>query len=97
MARRKKKERADELRGMSDDDLSKELQETYRRLFTLRLQLSTRQRLELFIQVCQAVQHAHQKGIIHRDLKVQRQIARIRTLQQERELAAAYSALGQGR
>src|SRR5215475_14203914 len=31
--------------------------------------LSTRQRLELFIQVCQAVQHAHQKGIIHRDLK----------------------------
>src|SRR6266542_3041280 len=31
--------------------------------------LSTNQRLELFIQVCQAVQHAHQKGIIHRDLK----------------------------
>jgi len=28
-----------------------------------------RQRLELFISVCQAVQHAHQKGIIHRDLK----------------------------
>ena len=27
------------------------------------------QRLELFVQVCQAVQHAHQKGIIHRDLK----------------------------
>src|SRR5437773_6884576 len=31
--------------------------------------LSTEQRLDLFIQVCQAVQHAHQKGIIHRDLK----------------------------
>src|SRR5439155_1184108 len=31
--------------------------------------LSTRQRLELFMLVCQAVQHAHQKGIIHRDLK----------------------------
>ena len=31
--------------------------------------LDTRQRLELFVQVCQAVQHAHQKGIIHRDLK----------------------------
>jgi serine/threonine protein kinase len=31
--------------------------------------LSTRQRLDLFIQVCRAVQHAHQKGIIHRDLK----------------------------
>jgi serine/threonine protein kinase len=26
-------------------------------------------RLELFVQVCQAVQHAHQKGIIHRDIK----------------------------
>src|SRR5579864_6193382 len=32
-------------------------------------QLTPRERLELFIQVCQAVQHAHQKGIIHRDLK----------------------------
>jgi serine/threonine protein kinase/WD40 repeat protein len=32
-------------------------------------ELSTSQRLELFIQVCRAVQHAHQKGIIHRDLK----------------------------
>jgi WD40 repeat protein/serine/threonine protein kinase len=31
--------------------------------------LSVRERLELFITVCQAVQHAHQKGIIHRDLK----------------------------
>src|SRR5437762_1917564 len=31
--------------------------------------LTTRQRLELFVSVCQAVQHAHQKGIIHRDLK----------------------------
>ena len=31
--------------------------------------LATPQRLDLFIKVCQAVQHAHQKGIIHRDLK----------------------------
>jgi serine/threonine protein kinase len=31
--------------------------------------LTPRQRLELFVTVCQAVQHAHQKGIIHRDLK----------------------------
>src|SRR5439155_6424792 len=31
--------------------------------------LTTRERLELFVAVCQAVQHAHQKGIIHRDLK----------------------------
>ena len=31
--------------------------------------LGTAERLELFIQVCHAVQHAHQKGVIHRDLK----------------------------
>jgi serine/threonine protein kinase/Flp pilus assembly protein TadD len=34
-----------------------------------RNQLTPKERLELFIPVCQAVQHAHQKGIIHRDLK----------------------------
>jgi eukaryotic-like serine/threonine-protein kinase len=31
--------------------------------------LTPRERLELFLPVCQAVQHAHQKGIVHRDLK----------------------------
>src|SRR5262249_60807345 len=31
--------------------------------------LSPRGRLELFIPVCQAIQHAHQKGVIHRDIK----------------------------
>lgn len=31
--------------------------------------LSTKQRLQLFVDVCKAVQHAHQKGVIHRDLK----------------------------
>ena len=31
--------------------------------------LSTTDRLKLFIQVCQAIQHAHQKGVIHRDIK----------------------------
>ncbi|MBI2926534.1 MAG: serine/threonine protein kinase [Verrucomicrobia bacterium] len=31
--------------------------------------LGTPERLELFIQVCRAVQHAHQKGVTHRDLK----------------------------
>jgi serine/threonine protein kinase/Tfp pilus assembly protein PilF len=31
--------------------------------------LSTPERIKLFVQVCQAVQHAHQKGIIHRDIK----------------------------
>ena len=34
-----------------------------------RERLTIRSRLELFIRVCQAVQHAHTKGIIHRDLK----------------------------
>ena len=31
--------------------------------------LSSRERLDLFVQVCHAIQHAHQKGIIHRDIK----------------------------
>ncbi|MHC4642280.1 MAG: WD40 domain-containing protein [Planctomycetota bacterium] len=31
--------------------------------------LSTKERLDLFISICSAVQHAHQKGIIHRDIK----------------------------
>jgi non-specific serine/threonine protein kinase/serine/threonine-protein kinase len=34
-----------------------------------RHRLTTHERLELFMQVCEGVQHAHQKGIIHRDLK----------------------------
>jgi large subunit ribosomal protein L29 len=75
MAGRKKKERADELRALSDDDLAKELADTYRRLFTLRLQLSTRQQT-----------NTSEKA------KVTRQIARIRTLQRERELSTAYAA-----
>jgi len=37
--------------------------------FCDRHRLSTRQRLELFSQVCLAIHHAHQKGIIHRDIK----------------------------
>ena len=40
-----------------------------RRVTTTANQLAIDDRLELFAQVCQAVQHAHQKGIIHRDLK----------------------------
>ncbi len=34
-----------------------------------RRRLDTRARLELFVRVCEAVQHAHQKAVIHRDLK----------------------------
>lgn len=34
-----------------------------------KLHLGIKQRLELFIQVCHAIQHAHQKGVIHRDIK----------------------------
>lgn len=37
--------------------------------FSAEINLSTRQRLELFIDVCRAIQHAHLKGVIHRDLK----------------------------
>src|SRR5262249_35860577 len=33
------------------------------------LHLTLRERLELFVLICQAIQHAHQKGIIHRDVK----------------------------
>ncbi len=37
--------------------------------FCAQRQFDARQRLELFRDVCSAVQHAHQKGVIHRDLK----------------------------
>ena len=80
MAGRKKKERATELRSLSDDKLSGELTEAYRRMFTVRLQLSTRQ----------------QTNTTER-AKVRRQIARIRTIQRERELAAAFGEQGDGR
>lgn len=63
-----------DLRGMSDEDLVKELDETHRQLFTVRLQLSTRQ----LTNVSQA-------------RKVRRRIGRIKTLQRERELEAAFA------
>ena len=37
--------------------------------FCDKMKLTPKQRLELFVPICQAVQHAHQKGIVHRDLK----------------------------
>jgi large subunit ribosomal protein L29 len=72
MARRKAKERATELRALNEEKLSTELSEAYRRLFTLRLQLSTRQQTNT-----------------SEGAKSRRQIARIRTIQRERELEAA--------
>lgn len=75
MAGRRKKERAEELRALSDEKLATELNEAYRRLFTVRVQLTTRQ----------------QTNTTERT-KVKRQIGRIRTIQRERELAAAYAA-----
>ena len=80
MAGRKKKERADGLRELSDEKLANELNEAYRRLFTIRLGLTTRQQT-----------NTSEKR------KVSRQIGRIRTIQRERELAAAYAAHTAGR
>ena len=38
-------------------------------LYCERQQLGVKERLDLFVQVCQAIQYAHQKGILHRDIK----------------------------
>jgi serine/threonine protein kinase len=67
--------------GLQPDTLKRELQLS-RPYFVMELvkgtpitkycdenQLTIPQRLELFVQVCQGVQHAHHKGVIHRDLK----------------------------
>jgi large subunit ribosomal protein L29 len=73
MASRKAKEAAEELRALNDEKLSEQLVEAQRRLFTLRLQLTTRQ-----------------QSNTSEAAKARRQIARIRTLQRERELAEAF-------
>lgn len=73
MAGRKKKERADGLRELNDEKLAAELDDTYRRLFSIRIGLTTRQQT-----------NTSEKR------KVARQIARIRTIQRERELHAAF-------
>lgn len=61
-----------ELNDMDVSKLAKELDDTYRQLFTLRLQVATRQ-----------LQNVKEVG------KAKRKIARIKTLQQQRELTAS--------
>jgi large subunit ribosomal protein L29 len=63
---------AGELAALDDGRLSRELEDTYKQLFTLRLQVATRQ-----------LQNVKQIG------RVKRKIARIKTLQRQRELVAA--------
>ena len=76
---KKLKTKTEEIRKLSDADLRKEMEEAYRRLFSVRLQTQTRQLAN------------------HRQLpEVRRQIARLKTIQRERELAAARSASGAG-
>jgi eukaryotic-like serine/threonine-protein kinase len=68
--------------GESEDRLKAGLQQEGRPYFVMELvkgvpitkfcderKLTPRERLELFLPVCHAIQHAHQKGIIHRDIK----------------------------
>ena len=75
-----RRERVEELRQLPDQDLAKELEETYRELFTARLQLSTRQLANTSLA-----------------RKTKRRIARIKTIQRQRELAAMYQAAAEGK
>lgn len=72
---RKGNEQLDKLREFSDEDLAKELEETYRQLFTGRLQLTTRQLANTSL-----------------PRKTRRRLARIKTIQRQREIAAALEA-----
>ena len=71
---KKLKTKTEEIRKLSDADLAKELEEAHRRLFSVRLQVETRQMTN------------------HRELpRVRRQVARLKTIQRQRELAIARS------
>jgi large subunit ribosomal protein L29 len=77
MARnRKRKEETKSLRDLSDGDLLKELDDTYRQLFTSRLQTTTRQLANTSL-----------------PRKLRRRVARIKTIQRERQLAAHAAAV----
>jgi large subunit ribosomal protein L29 len=65
-------DKARELKDLDDTRLAKELDDTYRQLFTLRLQVATRQ-----------LQNVKTIG------ETKRKIARIKTIQRQRELVAA--------
>jgi ribosomal protein L29 len=80
MARnRRRKEETGELRNMSDGDLAKELEETYRQLFTSRMQVTTRQLANTSL-----------------PRKLRHRVARIKTIQRERQLAAHQAAVVEG-
>jgi len=72
---RKRKQETDELRKLSDSDLLKDLEDTYRQLFTARLQLTTRQLATTSL-----------------PRKLRHRVARIKTIQRERQLAAHLAA-----
>ncbi len=64
------KTKTNEIRKLTEPDLTKEIEETYRRMFSVRLQTLTRQLTN------------------HRELpRVRRQIARLKTIQRERQMA----------
>jgi len=74
---KKLKTRTADIRKLSDADLSKELEEAHKRLFSLRLQWETRQLTN------------------HNEIpKMKRQVARLKTIQHERELVAATKGAG---
>jgi len=72
---RKGKQPAEELRALSNEELITEMDNTYRELFSARLQLTTRQLANTAL-----------------PRKLRHRIARIKTIQRERELAAAHQA-----
>lgn len=72
---RKGKQPAEELRALSTEELITEMDNTYRELFSARLQLTTRQLANTAL-----------------PRKLRHRIARIKTIQRERELAAAHQA-----
>jgi large subunit ribosomal protein L29 len=74
---KKLKTRTADIRKLSDADLTKELEEAHKRLFSLRLQWETRQLTN------------------HKEIpKMKRQVARLKTIQHERELAPAAKSAG---